>query len=239
MIKADEYKALIVVAQGEGLESEQALGDILIDISIHHMESNLRKYINKATAGAIDLDDLRQSFLIGCSEAVAVTDIKIGDPLAFILQRGKWRAIGELGKAYRRDLRQICLCCGIDSAIFGRLGVPACRKCGAEGYQCIDRYEVAKKDESAILLAVDGRKDFQDTVVSQMFVEVFRDNLTGRKREIFDFVMYGGFDRDSCKNYIVSIAEHLGISSSNVNLRLRAIKKDWTNYLYDMGEVAS
>jgi len=239
MLIAEEYRALIAVVQEKGLESEQALGDILVDISIHHMDRYMRRYLDKATTGVIDFDDLCQSFLIGCSEAVAIATSDIGCPLAFILQKGRWKALNELGKTYRRDLRQICYECGADTKLFGKSGAPVCRKCGIEGYQYIERYEVTKKDEGTILLATDVRKDLQEVVASEIFVEGFQNRLTGRKREVFDLIIHGGYDRGSCKNYIASIADRLGISSSNVNLRLRAIKEDWATYLIDMKEGVS
>ena len=226
-----EYKALITAAKGDDWESEQALADLLMDISDHHMDRNLRKYIDKTTVGAMDADDLRQIFLIGCSEAVMVADPDIGDPLAFILQKGKWKVIDALRSAYRRDLRQTCDQCGNETTIFERAGVPICRKCGVEGYQYIDRYSRIEGDDSSLLTVRNGQRSVQDIVIAETFVEGFRDRLTGRKREVFDLIMYGGYDRDSQRNYIAAIADRLGVSPGNVNLRLRAIKGEWAQYL--------
>jgi len=84
------------------------------------------KYLDKVTTGAIDFDDLCQSFLIGCSEAVAIATSNMGELLALVLQKGRWRALNELGKAYRRDFLQSCHQCRVDTKQFGESGAVGC-----------------------------------------------------------------------------------------------------------------
>lgn len=225
-----EYKALITAAQENDWESEEALTDILMDISDHHMDRSLRKYIDKATVGAMDADDLRQTFLIGCSEAIATADSDIGDPLAFILQKGKWKVIDALRGAYRRDLRQTCDQCGNETIIYERGGVPICRKCGAEGYQYIERYSRIEGDDAALLTATNGQISVQDIVIAKTLVEAFRDTLEGRKKDVFDLLI-NGYDRESCQNYTKEIGEVLGVSTANVGKRMRQIRESWSEWL--------
>ena len=49
--------------------------------------------------------------------------------------------------------------------------------------------------------------------------------------------MLKGFDRDGCKNYIKEIAEKMGVGQANINLRLRAIKKELKEYLAEIEEM--
>lgn len=237
MLNIAEYRELIRISKEDGWERESALSSILEDIRKYHMDRYLRRYLNKATTGGMDSDDIRQIFLIGCSEAIEVADPDIGDPRVFIIQRGKWKVVDILRNTYRKNIRQICNSCGCDTKILERYGVPICRECGIEGHEYIERYNIIDGNDLAISYIGD-QKDIQNEVMSDLIIERFGERLGGRKREIFDLIMHGGFDRDSCKNYIAEIADILGVSRGNVNLRLRVIKKELEVYLNELGYVS-
>lgn len=235
MLTNDLIKNLIIAAQGEGWEADMALTDLLVEITDRHMRKHLAKYYGKATAGGMDNDDIEQTFLIGCSHGIRQADVEIGDPLVFILQKGKWLVVDELRKTYRANIRQYCHSCQVETRIHELGGKIKCPKCGSE--EGIDRINMTQHDdeEGTLMGAVeDGSMDIGTSVASSAVVEKFQQTLTGRKREVFDLIMVEGYDRDTCTNYIKEIAAKLGVASSNVNLRLRQIKADWAEYAADI-----
>lgn len=235
MLTNDLIKNLITAAQGEGYESDMALTDLLIEITDRHMKKHLSKYYGKATTGGMDDADIEQIFLIGCSKAIREADINIGDPLVFILQKGKWAVVDELRKGYRANIRQYCHNCNNETRIHELGGKIKCPKCDAT--ENIDRMNINQYDdeEGTIMRSVvDESMDISVAVTSNSIVDKFRQTLTGRKRDIFDMIMVDGYDRDACTNYIKEIAAELGVAPSNVNLRLRQIKADWAEYAATM-----
>lgn len=224
-----DIKNLITTAQGEGYEAETALADILMEIVDFHMERHIAKYVKKNTVGGMDADDIRQIFLLHCSIAVEKADINIGNPLLFILQKGKWAVVDELRKGYRQSIRQYCHQCGSETRLHEKGGQVICPKC--QSGEKVERIVVNNYDDGTVLdYVADESLDMDEMLGSEMIVEKFRRSLTGRKLDIFNLVMYEGYDRASCKNYIKEIAEKLGISQGNVNLRMRAIKQEWIAY---------
>lgn len=229
MMTLADIKNLITVAQGEGFESDIALTDILIEVMDHHMDRHLAKYVNKDTVGGMDADDIRQIFLINVSSAIRIADINIGNPLLFILQKGKWAVIDELRRGYRQAIRQYCHECGSETRIHEIGGQVICPKC--QSSKKVERMVVNSLDDGTVLnYVVDESMDIDEMLGSEMIVERFRQSLSGRKREVFELVMYEGYDRDSCKNYIKEVAEVMGVTPTNVNLRLRQIKEAWIEY---------
>ena len=77
----------------------------------------------------------------------------------------------------------------------------------------------------------DDKMNIEEDVMGDILIEEFRKRLAGRKAEVFDLIYYHGYDRNSCTNYQKEIAEILGITTSNVNLRLRQIKKEWKEFV--------
>jgi len=161
----------------------------------------------------------------------------VGDPMMFILQKGKWAVLDTLRSHYRKDLRQYCHSCSTETRIHEVGGVATCPNCGAKGDKSVERVTHNQLDDGTTIgtVANDGL-DLQSSVVSNMVVQDFRSRLQGRKRDVFDLIMVHGYDRDSCDNYIKEIAAVLGISQPNVNIRLRQIKEEWRAF---SGEVAA
>jgi predicted RNA-binding Zn-ribbon protein involved in translation (DUF1610 family) len=231
-----DIKNLIRVAQGEDeLSSAMARTDILVEITDEHMERHIWKYTRKTTTGGMDPDDIRQVFLISCSLAIDEADLVKGNPLLFILQKGKWAVVDELRKGYRRNIRQYCHSCGTETRLNERRHIPICPQCGAAGDEHVERVQFNFTDDGTLSAnVVDDKMDIGDVVSSESIVREFRERLTGRKADVFDLIMNDGYDRDSCKNYIREVADVLGVTPANVNLRLRQIKEAWGTYMDEM-----
>lgn len=234
-----DIRNLIVVAQSDENEisANTALTDILIEIMDNHMERHISKYYRRATTGGMDEDDMRQIFLIACSKAVEQADPFIGNPLLYIVQKGKWAITDELRKGYRRNIRQYCHTCHTETRLNERGGTPICPNCGESEEGLVERIQINATDDGTVMsYKQDDSVDIEESVAGEMLISGFRSRLSGRKADIFDMIYYYGYDRTSCKNYQKEIAGVLGITTSNVNLRIRQIKKEWKEYLEEQAQ---
>ena len=233
-LSLNDIKNLIQIAQGEDeVAADMALTDLLIEIIDNHMDRHLSRYIRKNTIGDMDADDIRQIFLIGCSKAIREASPHVGNPLLFILQKGKWAVVDALRKQYRTNLRQYCHKCGSETRLHEQSGQAICPKC--QNTDDVERIQTNVLDDGTLAgLVIDERLGIDERVASKIIIERFRCRLTGRKAEIFDLIMYHGYDRESCRNYIKEIAAILGVTPANVNLRLRQIKEEWAKYLEEI-----
>lgn len=231
----EEMKMLIWMAQNSEDQEKRnwAVRDIIEEIQKYHMWKHIAKY-TRVTISGLDVDDIKQVFLIGVAEAIPHVDINIGDPVMYLIQKGKWAVLDLLRKHYRNDLRQYCHACFTETRLHEKGGVPICPVCGETGHSgLVERISRNNLDDGTYLNFVSDELSLEDIVTSNYLVEQFRNRLSGRRREVFDLIMISGYDRHSCKNYIKDIANLLGITPSNVNIRLRQIKKAWREYMYE------
>ena len=233
MMNINDYKNLIKIAQGDkGIMADIAINDILTDIMEYRMQPMLSKYRMKLTGGSmIDYEDLQQIFLIACSRAIHEVDPEIGNPMLFLLQKGKWAVVDALRSTYRQTIKQVCSVCMSTTRLHEVGGKPVCPKCGAEGHEHIKREQFINSDDGTTLNQVACTSSIEMETEDKLLIDRFKTRLNGRKLEIFELIMDYGFDRDGCKNYIKEIAEHLGVGQANINLRLRDIKKALKEYL--------
>ena len=235
-LNAEQYRELIKLAQ-EG--DKFAMNDILADMMQYKMRTMLYKYREACTAGSmIDFSDLQQTFLIAVAKAVNEADVEVGNPMVFLLSKGKWAVIDVLRSSYRRVIRQHCEECGATTRLNEENGQPVCPKCGAKGHDKIHREQFVNQDDGTILNTVAMQaKSTEDMTSDEELIADFRKRLSGKKLEVFDYIILKGFDRDGCKNYIKEIAEKMGVGQANINLRLRAIKKELKEYLAEIEEM--
>lgn len=238
----EEVKGLLVVVQDEkanGFARKHAMDDLLNDIIKFRMKRHLAKYSKSGTG--IDVHDIEQTFLMATAEAIVHADPLIGDPMMFILQKGKWAVADMMRSFYRKRIRQYCHACGKETRLFEKKGrIATCPKCGNDNPETLEGVVVNQLDDGTTLNQVKSNAlDLQDDVASSIIVNQFRDKLNGRTLEVFDLIMVEGFDRDSCTNYIKEIAAVLEVTSTNVNLRMRKIKAAWTEFADEIatGEV--
>ena len=240
----NEYRNLIKIAQeGDKLHADMAINDILADVMLYRMNSALAKYRNACTGGAmVDYEDLQQIFLMAVAGAIQEADTEIGNPMLFLLQKGKWAVVDTLRSTYRKVIRQHCDKCGATTRLNEKDNEPICPKCGAHGHDVVHREQFVNSDDGTVLTQVAMEtKSIEQMELDKELIDAIKSRLSGRKLEIFELIMDYGYDRDSRKNYIKDIAEKLGVSQANVNLRLRAIRKVITDYFeeetnYDIAE---
>lgn len=231
----EEVVQLITIAQDMGaseLKRKWAVNDLLADIIQYRMDYHIAQYIRDITVSGIDKSDVQQTFTIGCAGAIEMAKVGVGDPMMFILQKGKWAVVDLLRKHYRGDLRQYCHKCSKETRVHAVAGVATCPSCGAVGDKLVERICFNNLDDGTVLTTVANTGlDLQSAVVSDMVVQEFRSRLSGRKLDVFDLIVVKGYDRDSCDNYIKAVAEILGVTSSNINIRLRQIKEEWVKFV--------
>lgn len=231
----DEMKMLIWTAQNskDHYKRNWAVRDIIEEIQKYYMWKHIAKY-TKVTVSGLDAEDIKQVFLIGVAEAIPHVDINIGDPVMYLIQKGKWSVLDLLRKHYRNDLRQYCHACSTETRLYEKGGVLICPVCGETGHSgLVERISRNNLDDGTHLNFISDESSLEDTVISNYIVEQFRNCLSGRRREVFDLIVMLGYDRYSCKNYIKDVANLLGVTPSNVNIRLRQIKKAWCEYIYE------
>jgi hypothetical protein len=240
MMNINDYKNLIKIAQeGKSIMADIAVNDILADIMQYRMNPIIGKYKNKLTSGSmLDYDDIQQIFMIACSKAIYEADTEIGNPMLFLLQKGRWAVIDALRMTYRQTIKQFCHICHSTTRLNEKGGIPICPKCGAEGHEHISREQMVNQDDGTVLNQVACTKQsIELEIEDKLLIEEFKTRLNGRKLEIFELIMDYGYDRDNCKNYIKEIADKLGVGQSNVNLRLRAIKQVLTEFLAENRDI--
>lgn len=238
MMTTDDYRNLIAVVQGDDdIAAGIATTDIIIDIIENHMDKHLWKYYSKNTTGGIDKEDIRQIFLIGVSMAIESARTDIGDPLLYLIQKGKWAVVDELRRGYRKAIRQYCHKCSKETRVFEKAGIAICPTCGGED---VIRVMVDTLDDGEQTVGVEAGELLLDTMVtSQVLVDQFKSTLSGRTLDVFEMIMDKGYDRDSCTNYIKEIAGILGVTPANVNKRLRRIKEEWIAFGQVFDEIAA
>lgn len=55
-----------------------------------------------ATRSPQDVDDIEQEVWLGILTAVREVDVSIGDPVQFLLKRGRWKALDSIKRSFRR-----------------------------------------------------------------------------------------------------------------------------------------
>lgn len=202
---------------------------ILLEIKEDHMRKHLRKYADRIVCSAMDEEDLQQVFLIECARAIDEADPTIGDPLMYVIQRGKWAVGNVLRDTYKKEYRFYCRECGGITRPSTTAGFRECGNCQEAIDPLIDAFRRHESiDENPLDLS---RSDsMEDRVVDDSLISAFEEGLTGRKADVFRLIYREGYDRESCRNYIKEVAGALGITTANVSKRLRQIKKEWLSY---------
>jgi RNA polymerase sigma factor (sigma-70 family) len=228
---------LEVINNGESGMME-AINEIVVALEVYG-ESIVGKFTRRISTYDIDRDDLRQEFLFGAYMSIESTSHTVGDPMRFIIQKGTWALIDRLRKSYRLQVRQYCHDCNLETAINRKGGEQVCKSCGSNAVETINKHkhegptnDQAEGEQASL---IDGLEQevgltIDQAIASQMVVDNFYAQLNGRKKEVFDLVYYQGYDRDNCQNYIKEVAEIMGVTPQNVNLRLRQIKQQWKEY---------
>ncbi|WP_199615044.1 hypothetical protein [Paenibacillus alkalitolerans] len=212
-----DTQRLIELAQRKGPEGKAAANELLYYIAEEHRDRKLQRYFAPGMSYA-DRDDIRQVFLIGCYQAILEARLDIGDPMAFILNKGLWAVADAIRREGKKELQQECSNCQTVSRPNRVRGQYVCRRCGSQAGLL---RRVIPHSET-----IEGAGCHQE---DRLTIKDFRDQLTGRKRDVFDLIMLG-YDQNNCRNFLKEIGQILNISSANVSLRLNQIRVAWVQY---------
>lgn len=235
MLTPEEVKTLILQAQNsDNMYKDSATSTLLADIVQHYMNHIIGKYkrSTRLIGSGFDAEDIEQIFLMACTnKGIRTARIDIGDPIMYILQTGKWAVLDALRSSFRKTIRQHCRDCFAETRLFETGGIPQCPQCASVK---VERIAISTLDDGTVLHYQPDRTNVERMVLDKLTIEEFRNRLKGRKREVFDLILQG-LDRDACKSYIGEIADTLGVSTSNINQRLRQIKSEWAQFKQLMG----
>lgn len=244
--KKERISLLLNIVQGkEDGDMVAAIDEIMEGLAV--MSGKVApRFARQISTNDIDRDDLKQEFLFGAYNAIETTNALVGDPFRFLVQKGTWALVDRLRKSYRQQVRQYCNDCHQETALCKKDGESTCPRCGSKEVSTINKMKLDNptntQEESEQIGMIDSLESnstipIEEAIASSALVTEFQGMLTGRKKEVFDLVYYEGYNRDNCQNYIKEIAEIMGITPQNVNLRLRQIKKQWQLFVEQQQEL--
>ena len=183
-------------------------------------------------------DDFRQEFMIGCYKAIKSANPE-RNPMGYIVQKGIWEMQSYLRSGYKKALLQHCNECHNTTRPLTQHGLVVCPKCNNSTIGTIDRFEfftpVDYSDvESPYQHIPNPSVITEDDIIEEDLITLFEATLNGRVLDVFVLMIRKDINRQTSKNYIKEIAGELGITTSNVNLRLRAIKQKWTEFMEEI-----
>lgn len=202
--------------QGDGV----AIESFLLLVEQHHWPK-IRWSFGRSLPGFLTELDLRQEFLVGVWRAIPKVDMEIGNPLTYLLWRGRMYMIGKVRSRVVSAYTALCTDCGHEGR-FQWKGTPVCQKCNSREID-IWRNRVTTEDDEVDI--VNGWEDPSDPLVALEEEEFFLDirgKLSGRSRDLFDALIVQGINRETSNNYLAEIAGIWGCSTTNV---ARALKR--------------
>lgn len=185
--------------------------------------------------------DIESEFLIGCWTAVPKAKMTIGNPMNFIVWKGRMQVLSLFRTRIQSGVKFTCLECGTQGRLKNLRGAPACTSCHSRDLWTTmvevanettdgsgnDRWEQVptgrnSTTEHAWQLATFGIQ-----------VEELRARLTGRVRDLFDILIIEGVNRESSGNYLREIADRWGCSTTAVAAHLRKLRVAVLDYVQD------
>ena len=179
-------------------------------------------------------DDFEQEFLIGCYKAIEKAKAD-SSPIGFIVQKGIWQMQTYLRSGYKKALVQHCQQCNSTTRPLTKHGFVVCPKCNNSTVGTLERFEfftpVDYSDSESKYQHIPANTVTEEDIAEEAVISEFEARLTGRVLDVFRLMIREEINRDTSKNYIKEIAGRLDITTSNVNLRLRTIKKKWAEFM--------
>jgi hypothetical protein len=251
-----EATTLLIARAAAG--DDHATNQLLRTIKQHHSNSILRRYRDRNVL--VDDDDLESAFLVGCFEAIRVVDPHKGNPLLYILWRGRLSVVGEMKRAIRKGLVVDCPECGRRSRPDYRRRKLYCR-CGVEAQAKMleDQTSVPQemsergarrhhKKEGIWTVADDerwselGRGDLAaemvrlfESMTNQIAIEEMRLALAHDERllDLFDLMVLEDINGQGQGNYQAEIAERWGVSKPAVAYHVKRLRR-WASVYFGM-----
>lgn len=220
-------------------DGDRTAEDLLIRrIRDKHMDRVTYRYRGRNVL--VPDSDIESEFLLGCWNAIHKAKLDVGNPLNFILWKGRLKVASLFRSRIKKEVRSRCYDCGNEGRISYRTKVPTCKACGStdlftwmkvvdatamagdhdmEGAEILDRAASANAEHS-FQIATFGLQ-----------IEEMRGRLEGRALELFDLIVLEGINRDSSQNYLKEIAQRWGVSTPTVAVVLRRLRESVLEYL--------
>lgn len=205
---------------GDALDTER-----LLQIVQEHHWPRVARSFGRSLPGEFTDDDLKQEFLVGVWRAIHKVDMEIGNPLSFLLWKGRMHMIDRVRHRVVSSYTVQCTDCGHHGRFRWRKQ-PTCPKCGSTDLD-IWKKRVSTDDDGVEIHNVwsDPQDPLSAIEEHEFFMEI-RAQLSGRVRDLFDALIVQGINRETSDNYLAEIADLWGCSTTNVARTLKRLQRD-------------
>ena len=158
---------------------------------------------------ALPEEDLIAEFHRGIAQGLLVVKPDVGDPMEYLLDRGRWRVREVVRKTLRETTQQRCTDCNnFRSFDYDK----KCKKCGSIGNQETDlRFSEISDNVAAVV------KDNYEGIIVKLLLE--KRFLQGSmKRKVIDLILAGHDKSD--------IPDILHVSRQRISVLIRRIRED-------------
>ena len=210
----EEYLSLemVIKSKNNGREPPQPDSRTVFDcLKNKYMHRYIHKYLMSSNP-AINPIDIECDYWLGVAKGIEKVDMDIGDPFAYLSQRGKYQVLDGIKSQLKQMVQQRCLDCGHTSTIQRN---QICGQCQS------DRVTTVMHEPNVDVGFVHELDDA--TILKERILAMF----TGRKREILELITdeNSPCHPENCKNYLKAVAGQLGCSAPAVGKHVRQIRK--------------
>lgn len=215
-------------------QDADAADRLLSIIKDHHMDREIRRWHGRNVL--VDDDDIASHYLEGCYLALSKVRMDVGNPLLYILWRGRMNVSTLFRSRLRQGVRARCQLCGFISMVRLAQGWPRCRACGSSRLQTwmIEDTPAIERKHRALALFPDSVQMecdlWFDRAIYQVQIDEMRARLTGRVLQLFDLLVLEGINAQTSQNYLREIAERWGITRTCVAIYLRKLRSEILRY---------
>lgn len=185
-------------------------------------------------------DDIASEFLLGCWMATSKAKLDIGNPMKFIIWKGRMAVASLFRKKIQGGVKFTCFECGTQGNIRNHNGAPACTACYSRDlwttmYEVEDISEKPdgydNKSGGMMLRPSLSAEHIWQLATYGVQIEEMRARLTGRALQLFDILVVEGVNRESSQNYLAEIAGRWGVSTTAVAAHLRTLRAKILEYV--------
>lgn len=184
---------------------EKARDELVMYIYANKMTNVISRY--KRTSRLLDADDIESEFWYGVFKALPDADVECGDPIHYLLYKGKMHVVSVLRKLNRNGIKYTCYTCGKEGNLYHKDGEYRCRGCSSTDITT----------EQRVIGVMDIYDMPQVKSVHINFVEIdlelIKPLLSSQQLRIFELIQEG-IKED---NYIKAIAKILDITPQAVS----------------------
>ena len=214
--------------RGDGAAKNQLVKLIQDNGYVHSISRYL--YTNRL----LEPDDVQSEFWMGVILALPKVNTAIGDPLYYLTWRGVNRVKSQLRKKIGKGVQAQCNECGWVGRLYRKDNSYECRKCGSK------ELTTRQKEINLTSLTSQSMKDNEEDksfidlhihlsppqleIDTKIDMEYLKSKLSSRELHVFILITEENINRDHEQNYLLTIANKLGISPQCVCAYLKKIQ---------------